>query len=248
MSDEENKPRCVTCDCILEGSEQTQGQCHNCRSPVGKIADLDIAIRSPGDKPSRIDGWIEIRYWLEQRFAKPLEKVGSKLLWRRFRDWARFKKNVSTENDFLAYPLSQIVQWLEHEFEDSSESKPPTLRSPSMAQERKVATPPNKRSTEKGDAREKLISALTLHHQYANNSCLNQEPIGGNQLAKLADVSKGAASGFFKREFGRHKDYCRICSDITRLIAALKLLNSEFTPKTLMGLEPSKENEKEVQD
>src|SRR5262249_14849373 len=53
-----------------------------------------------------------------------------------------------------------------------------------------VIRPPKraKRSTEPGEAREKLIAALTKHHKYAEASCLNQEPIGNNQLARLADV------------------------------------------------------------
>ncbi|HWB14440.1 MAG TPA: hypothetical protein VG826_34760 [Pirellulales bacterium] len=62
-----------------------------------------------------------------------------------------------------------------------------------------------KRSTERGEGREKLISALTKHHAYANGGCLNLEPAGNNALARLADPH--------------------------RLVTALKALNGEFRPR-----------------
>src|SRR5262249_53576244 len=49
-----------------------------------------------------------------------------------------------------------------------------------------------KRSTEWGAARAKIIAALTKHHQYADGGCLNLEPIGNNELARKAGVSKDA--------------------------------------------------------
>src|SRR5262245_10829995 len=64
-----------------------------------------------------------------------------------------------------------------------------------------------KRSTERGEGRRKLIAALTNHHQYAKGSCLNQEPVGNNELARLADVEESTASDFFKREFNGHAEY-----------------------------------------
>ena len=233
MSGGGKKKKCVTCNRILEGSEQTQGQCHTCRSPEGKIADLDIAIRSRGDTPRRIDSWPEIRYWLERRFAKPREKVSAKWLWRKFRDWARFKRKISNENEFLAYPLSQIVKWLEHDFKNSGKPNPPMPPS-SEVPKKALRKAGSKRSTEKGEAREKLISALTLHHQYSNGSCLNQEPIGNNQLALIARVSPASASAFFKKQFGGYRNYRRICSNTNNLIAALKVFNNEIFPKVFL--------------
>jgi hypothetical protein len=95
-----------------------------------------------------------------------------------------------------------------------------------------------KRSTERGEARAKLIAALTEHHQYANGSCLNQEPIGNNELARVAKVAKRTASAFFQKEFKGHAKYKAICADANRLISALKMLNGEFSPHILYGDKP----------
>jgi uncharacterized protein VirK/YbjX len=92
-----------------------------------------------------------------------------------------------------------------------------------------------KRSTVPGEGRDKLIAALTKHHQYAGGSCLNQEPIGNNELARLADVSYSTASKFFNDEFKGHTRYKAICRDAGKLAAALKLLNDEFAPFHLLG-------------
>jgi hypothetical protein len=57
-----------------------------------------------------------------------------------------------------------------------------------------------KRSTERGEARMKLIAALTKHHKYADGGCLNLEPVGNNDLARMAKVAPSSASQFFDRE------------------------------------------------
>lgn len=95
-----------------------------------------------------------------------------------------------------------------------------------------------KRSTERGEARSKIIAALTAHHQYDNGSCLNTEPIENNQLARNAKVSKSRVSEFFKEKFEGHAKYKVICQDVTSLVAALKLLNDEFPPHLLFGRNP----------
>jgi hypothetical protein len=92
-----------------------------------------------------------------------------------------------------------------------------------------------KRSTERGEGRAKLIAALTKHHQYADGSCLNLEPVGCNELAKAAGVSPSTASAFFHDEFRGHKNYQALCRDVGKLAAALKLLNDEFAPYHLLG-------------
>ncbi len=46
-----------------------------------------------------------------------------------------------------------------------------------------VVTPKPKRSTERGEGREKCIAALTQRHDYQSGSCLNTEAIGSNELA-----------------------------------------------------------------
>ena len=110
------------------------------------------------------------------------------------------------------------------------------------AQDKKPAAtgPKRKRSTERGEGRDKLIAALTKHHQYAKGSCLNREPIGNNELARLAAVEESTASAFFKRGFGGHRNYRALCHrGASGLIAALKLLNDEFTPQILLGRLPA---------
>ena len=98
-----------------------------------------------------------------------------------------------------------------------------------------LAAPATKRSTVRGEGRVKLIAALTKHHAYANGGCLNLEPIGDNQLARLADVRPSTASEFFKKEFKGHVKYRRLCGDAVKLAAAIKLLRGEFAPHALYG-------------
>jgi hypothetical protein len=105
----------------------------------------------------------------------------------------------------------------------------------------------SRRSTQKGEAREKLIAALTEHHKYDDGSCLNLEPIGNNTLARAAGVSTSTASDFFEKEFGDHGKYTVCCRDTQQLIFALKLLRSEFSPHLLYGSAPPGEREKDDQ-
>jgi hypothetical protein len=98
-----------------------------------------------------------------------------------------------------------------------------------------------KRSTERGEGRAKLIAALTKYHQYADGGCLNLEPIGNNELARLAGVDRATASAFFKQKFKGHGKYKAACADAVRLAAALKLLNGEYAPHLLYGAKPPDE-------
>lgn len=106
---------------------------------------------------------------------------------------------------------------------------------------RSVSPRKQKRSTERGEGRVKLIAALTQHHNYADNGCLNLEPIGNNELARLARVDKATASAFFKRDFKGHGKYKAACADATSLLTALKLLNGEFAPYQLYCSKPADE-------
>jgi hypothetical protein len=100
-----------------------------------------------------------------------------------------------------------------------------------------------KRSTEKGEARPKLIAALIAHHQYDNGSCLNTEPIGNNDLARKAGVSDSTASAFFEKEFEGHTKYKATCKKHGMLINALKMLNNEFPVHILYGKAPDEATE-----
>ncbi len=92
-----------------------------------------------------------------------------------------------------------------------------------------------KRNTAQGDAKAKLIAALTKHHQYADGGCLNLEPIGNNKLAKMAGVSASTASAFFNEKFEGYAKYKAICRNAGKLATYLKLLNDEFAPYHLLG-------------
>jgi hypothetical protein len=96
-------------------------------------------------------------------------------------------------------------------------------------------TPKKKRSTQRGEAKAKLIAALTKYHQYADGGCLNFAPINNNELARLAGVSPGSASSFFRQQFRGYDQYRVQCRNETTLVSALKILNSEFTPAILAG-------------
>lgn len=92
-----------------------------------------------------------------------------------------------------------------------------------------------KRSTVKGEARAKIIGALTLHHKYQDGSSLNLEPIRGNELARKASVGKSSVSRFFKKQFGGYDKYRAACRDTAILVPSLQLLNDEFAPRHFLG-------------
>ncbi|MFH1998899.1 MAG: hypothetical protein ABIK28_04415 [Planctomycetota bacterium] len=105
-----------------------------------------------------------------------------------------------------------------------------------------------KRSTEKDEARIKIISALTAHHNYKKDSCLNFEPIGVNELARKAEVSSSSVSIFFKKEFHGRDNYRRACGNNQSLISALKILNQEFSPFILYGSTPTGGNSRDEEE
>lgn len=144
-------------------------------------------------------------------------------------------------NGFLDYKLSDVakrfhsVMSIEFPFpkpvrsKKSSEPPPPSEPLPPTT----MRTP--KRSTSRGDARLKLVAAITKHHCYADGSCLNPEPIGNNQLAALANVSKSSASQFFENQFKGYKNYKLKCRNTGALVMALKILNQEIAPHHVLG-------------
>ena len=89
----------------------------------------------------------------------------------------------------------------------------------------------SKRSTEKGEARAKIISTWTLHHQYRDGGALNFEPIGVNELARQSDVSSGSVTTFFNEVFDGHAKYRSACHLKHPLLRALKEQNDDFSPE-----------------
>jgi len=78
-----------------------------------------------------------------------------------------------------------------------------------------------------------IISKLTLHHQYDQDSCLNLEPLGVRELSGELNCSASVVSEFFKREFDGHKVYVGMCSDAGRLATAIRMLRGEIRPSIL---------------
>lgn len=109
----------------------------------------------------------------------------------------------------------------------------PSTRPGGGPQRGTAAAAGSKRSTQPGEARAKLVAALTRHHHYQDGGCLNLAPIGNNELARLAEVSESSASGFFRSAFGGHAKYRRFCTDSRLLVGALRMLNGEISPQWL---------------
>jgi len=83
-------------------------------------------------------------------------------------------------------------------------------------------------------------------HQSASASFI-VSPIGNNELARKAEVSESTASAFFNENFQGHTKYRALCRDLGQLVAALKLLNNEFSPHDLYGRRPPGEEDPEVE-
>lgn len=97
----------------------------------------------------------------------------------------------------------------------------------------------SKRGTAKGEAREKIIAAITLHHKYENGCLGNSEPVGNNALARAAGgVAQSSVSAFFKKEFGEeqgHAEYKALCvRNPPGLLLWLKKLNGDLPGHELL--------------
>jgi hypothetical protein len=103
--DFDGKPCCIECGKPLDGEDSDRSQCHDCRTPRGKLADLDIAIRASGDSPDRIGDWPEIRHFLREKYGYGRSNVE---LWEFFTDWL-FTEHRLEPNDYLGMPLDQAV-------------------------------------------------------------------------------------------------------------------------------------------
>jgi hypothetical protein len=120
-------------------------------------------------------------------------------------------------------------------FPASPESAPADGETPAIQQtpdSEDDKSPRSKRSTVKGEARTKIISTWTLHHQYQDGGAENLVPLGGNELARKAGVSPGSVTAFFKDVFGSHTKYRSACHLKHPLLRALKEQNNDFSPES----------------
>jgi hypothetical protein len=68
-----NPAYCVTCSKLIGDYDYDRSECHDCRSPQGKLADLEVAIKCQqlygNDDPERIQEWATIRAYLRDKFG-----------------------------------------------------------------------------------------------------------------------------------------------------------------------------------
>lgn len=132
--------------------------------------------------------------------------------------------------------VHQPMLWVQRAFDSLAATPPssPSVRPQPTRFDTGAQTKP-KRSTVKGEAREKVVAALTAHHKYADGGCLHWEPIGVNELARQSGVSSDSVNRFFNREFGSTTDakdgcsnYKVACRGQTKLLTVLRKLNGDL--------------------
>jgi hypothetical protein len=142
--------------------------------------------------------------------------------------------------------LSKLVGRWRRELTPEQQAEFDNAASPETSPRKPAEPNKPKASTERGDARKKIIPALTLHPQYRDGGCGNSAPIGVRALAKKADVSPDAVSAFFKKEFGSHAKYKAACyRDLPRVAMLLKMLNEDYIVHPLFGSAPPEHVESE---
>lgn len=104
----------MSCNQILDERNRDRTECHACRSPEGKVADIDIAIRASGDDPERIEGFAVMRHCLRKRFSAQGEPEDIHQLWQRCKDWI-FAEKALSEEELLRLSQSQLLSWLKDE-------------------------------------------------------------------------------------------------------------------------------------
>lgn len=99
----------------------------------------------------------------------------------------------------------------------------------------------SKKGTVANEAREKIIAALTLHHDFDGDSCMNMDFATGADLARKAGVDRATVTRFFTKEFDGYEAYRGACTrgDTGRLIAALRKLRDEEPSRLGFGDEPT---------
>lgn len=171
---------------------------------------------------------------LHSAIARLQQHYGGALPEPAIRHWRKFLKLVRDEDEGAEKKRRRLLKWIDREIELHSFGEEPDGNHSEIPTASKLTPKKTKRSTVRGEGQAKLIAALTKHHNYADGSCLNWEPIGNNELARLAEVSESTASTFFKNQFGGHAKYRSACRIQEALIGSLKTLNQEFTPRNLV--------------
>jgi hypothetical protein len=88
---------------------------------------------------------------------------------------------------------------------------------PAIAESSAETVVKTRQNSSPGSGDSKILSALSHHHDFHDGGCGNWEHIGGNELSRLADVSAGTVTNFWKRRFrangrdGTIEDYRKAC-------------------------------------
>jgi hypothetical protein len=215
---------------LLDQTRQVEELFQRLRAEGGYTGPAPVRAWPWGRQVDRLETWLT---------ALGIERFDSTTL-ERIRGWIMDARHIRrAEVDGMT--IDHVVDTLERLAPPAPEAQHQRRRhNEGKGAEPRQPTP--KRSTERGEGRAKLIAALTEHHKYADGSYLNLEPVGSNELARKAEVSKATASAFFKTEFQGYAKYRVICRDAGRLADSLKALNGEFSPHDLYGRRPADED------
>ncbi len=96
-----------------------------------------------------------------------------------------------------------------------------------------LSQPKKKESTNRGEAEDLIVAAITEHHGFDGRTCSKLEPIGVNELARQRKISRSTVSAFFRKQYKGHQQYRTFCHDPSRLVASLQLLRREMPPSIL---------------
>ena len=134
MADSSATPTCALCGGPLDEYDFDRGTCHDCLSPAGKLADLEIALRASGDTPDRIREWPVIRHLLRKRFG---ENRSDGELWERFTDWLCAEGGFQPDV-YLTFPLDYVSWLLEKGVLRDDQAGPEKLREGLRAVQREL--------------------------------------------------------------------------------------------------------------
>lgn len=102
-----NPTYCITCSKLIGDYDYDRSECHDCRSQLGKLLDLKVAIHASGDSPDRIPEWKMIRALLRDAFGpdRTIEE-----LWELMED--RLRVNGWDEERWLRHKYGDFIELL----------------------------------------------------------------------------------------------------------------------------------------
>ncbi len=182
--------------------------------------------------------------YLGQQKQLPIEEIKDWMAWRDFRAGEpaipgrsmcsiRLWRIDRTEHDFarlmtqipdLQSGLESLVDWMIVRLRRVRKNSTGGGKPRAVKQVRKTA---------RGEAQKAILAALTTHHKYSNGRCEVTEPIGVNELGRLAGQHKGSsASNYLKTNFNGKDGYIRECNN-GAIHSTIAMLNGELTATKL---------------